>query len=236
MAFQGFRVLAVVPARGGSRGIARKNLAQVGDRSLIAHCGATIAELGFVDRAVISTDDAAMASEGERNGLAAPFLRPAALASDSASADAAWSHAWRASESAFGERYELGLWLQPTTPLRRAADVEATLRVLVDGGFDSAASVSEIPAHLRPERAMTLGASSELGFYSAAGPGHANRQTIPTSWYRNGVCYAARRETVVEQGRVIGEKPAGVPTPGPVISIDEPEDLELARWQWERAQ
>ena len=64
----------------------------------------------------------------------------------------------------------------------------------------------------------------------------ANRQTIPTSWYRNGLCYAATRETVVGRGRVIGEKPAGLPIEGPVVSIDTAEDLELARWYWERQQ
>jgi CMP-N-acetylneuraminic acid synthetase len=234
LAFRGFSVLVVVPARAGSKGIPRKNLVRLGDRSLIAHCAATVAELDFVDRAVVSTDDDEMAAEGERCGLLAPFRRPAELASDSASADAAWQHAWLASEAHFDQRFELGLWLQPTTPLRRAADVERTLRALVEGGFDSVATLSEIPAHLRPERAMTLGAASELGFYSEQGPAHKNRQTIPTSWYRNGVCYAATRETVVLRGHALGEKPAGIVVEGPVVNIDEREDLAYAEWLWQR--
>lgn len=232
--FRGKSVLVVVPARAGSKGIARKNLERLGDRSLIAHCGATVAELGFVDRAVISSDDDEMAAEGERVGLRAPFRRPAELASDEASADQAWRHAWLESESHFGERFELGLWLQPTTPLRRAGDVERTLCTLLDGGFESCATLSEIPGHLRPERAMTLGASSELGFYDAAGRSHANRQTIPTTWYRNGVCYAAVRDCVLQGRGALGEKPAGVVVEGPVVSIDEPADLEFAEWLWQR--
>ena len=236
MAFQGFSVLAVVPARAGSKGIARKNLARVGDRSLIAHCASTVAQLDWIDRAVISTDDEAMAVEGERYGLEAPFRRPAELASDDATAADAWRHAWLASEAAFGGRFELGLWLQPTTPLRDPADVERTLQTLVEGGFDSAATLSPIPAHLRPERAMTLGESGELGFYCKDGRAHANRQTIPETWYRNGVCYAAVRETVVERGNVIGEKPAGVALAAPVVSIDDPADLDLAQAQWKREQ
>jgi CMP-N-acetylneuraminic acid synthetase len=231
VAFQGRRVLAVVPARSGSKGIARKNLEQVGGHSLIGHCGRTIGELNWIDQAVISTDDDEMAEEAERYGLAAPFRRPGELASDEARAEDAWRHAWRLCERFFGERFDLGLWLQPTTPLRVAADVERTVRTMIDGEFDSAATVSAIPAHLRPERAMTLSDEGVLDFYSEAGRGHANRQSIPVTWYRNGVCYAATRDTVVEQGRVIGDRSAGVPVEGIVVSIDEPFDLEMARTQ-----
>jgi len=223
--------LAVVPARAGSKGIARKNLEQVGGHSLIGHCARTIAGLSWIDQAVISTDDDEMAEEAERYGLAAPFRRPRELASDEARAEDAWGHAWRSSERFFGERFDVGLWLQPTTPLRAAADVERTVRTMIDGGFDSAASVSPIPAHLRPERAMTLSRAGVLDFYSEAGRGHANRQSIPVTWYRNGVCYAATRDTVVEHGRVIGDRSAGVPVEGVVVSIDEPFDLEMARVQ-----
>ena len=79
---------------------------------------------------------------------------------------------------------------------------------------------------------MTLSPAGTLGFYCEQGREHANRQSIPVSWYRNGVCYAARRETVVERGCVIGEKSAGVPIEGAVVSIDDAPDLESARAQW----
>lgn len=234
MAYQGLGVLAVVPARGGSKGIARKNLARVGEHTLIGHCARTIGELDWVDRAVISSDDDEMISEAVRCGLEAPFRRPEALASDDASAIEAWQHAWRACEDTFGERFDLGVWLQPTTPLREGADVERTVRTLVEGGYDSAATVSPIPAHLRPERAMTLTAGGALDFYCEQGRRHPNRQSIPLTWYRNGVCYAARRDTVLEQGEVVGERAAGVPVEGVVVSIDDPDDLERARSQWRR--
>ncbi|MCA9510397.1 MAG: acylneuraminate cytidylyltransferase family protein [Myxococcales bacterium] len=235
MAYRGRSVLAIVPARGGSKGIPRKNLAVVGDRSLIAHAAATIAALPWIDASAISTDDDAMAAEGERGGLAAPFRRPPELANDTASAADAWRHAWVASEAHFGRTFDVGLWLQPTTPLRDPRDVERTLAAMVEGGFGSAASVSEIPAHLRPERAMTLGPDGELGFYLPAGRGIANRQEIPATWYRNGVCYAATRETVVELGQTVALRAAGVPVAGTVVSIDEPFDLELCNLLWERA-
>ena len=234
MAFQGRSVLAIVPARGGSKGIPRKNLARVGDRSLIAHAAATACALEWIDARVLSTDDDEMAKEGERHGLDAPFRRPPEFANDTASAAAAWQHAWLASEEHYGRRFDVALWLQPTTPLRDPADVERTLATMLEGGFDSAATISEIPAHVRPERAMTLGGDGQLGFYVEAGRTHANRQTIPTTWFRNGICYAANRETVVGRGLTIAENAAGVPVEGEVISIDDPIELELANVVWRR--
>ena len=119
MAWQGRKVLAVVPARGGSKGIPRKNLCKVGGMSLIAHAARTARALDWIDRAVLSTDDEEMADEGRRHGLEVPFLRPAELASDTASGVDVWRHAWLESERHYGCRFDLSVLLQPTTPLRR---------------------------------------------------------------------------------------------------------------------
>lgn len=234
MAFLGRSVLAIVPARGGSKGILRKNLAVVGDRSLIAHAAATAAALEWIDARICSTDDEEMAKEAESHGLVAPFRRPPELANDTASAADAWRHAWLASEAHFGQQFDVALWLQPTTPLRNPADVELTLATMLEGGFESAATVSEIPAHVRPERAMTLGETGELGFYVEVGRHHANRQTIPATWFRNGICYAASRKTVVDAHQTIAERAVGVPVEGTVISIDEDIDLELCNVIWQK--
>ena len=93
MTWAGLSVLAVVPARGGSKGIPRKNLRKVGSLSLIAWAANTVGELAWIDSAVISTDDAEMAEEGKRYGLVAPFLRPIELASDVSSSVDMWQHA-----------------------------------------------------------------------------------------------------------------------------------------------
>ena len=78
----GRTILAVVPARGGSKGIPLKNLRKVAGRSLIEHVGSIIRELPDIDRAVVSTDHSVIASEAEKAGIAAPFRRPEALAGD----------------------------------------------------------------------------------------------------------------------------------------------------------
>jgi CMP-N-acetylneuraminic acid synthetase len=140
-------VLAVVPARGGSKGLPGKNLKPVGGISLVGRAARLARSLDWIDHAVLSTDDATIAAEGARHGLDVPFMRPAELASDTASSADMWRHAWLASEAHFGRRFDVSLLLEPTSPLRRADDLAATMAALVDGGHRSAATVSRTPAH-----------------------------------------------------------------------------------------
>ncbi|MEX1203964.1 MAG: acylneuraminate cytidylyltransferase family protein [Dongiaceae bacterium] len=234
MTWHGHTVLAVVPARGGSKGIPRKNLAVVGGLSLVARAAKVAAALPWLDAAVLTTDDAEIAAEGRGHGLDVPFLRPAGLATDLAGAAETWQHAWLESEAHYGRRFELSVWLQPTSPLRRPEDVERTLRAMVDGGHRAATTVSRVPGHFTPEKLLTLDAEGLVHFYRPDGARHAVRQTIPPYYHRNGLCYAATRETVVDRLHTVEEDCIGVLVEGHVANIDEPIDLEIAQWLADR--
>lgn len=229
MTWNGLSVLAVVPARGGSKGVPRKNLCQVGELSLIGHAARTAAQLPWLDARVISTDDRAMAEEGRRHGLDAPFLRPAELATDAADAAGMWRHAWLACETHYRRQFDLSVLLQPTTPLRRAEEVTRTLCALVQGGHRSATTVSPVPGHFAPEKLLVPDDDSgHLRAYLAGG-GQSRRQGLPTRYYRNGLCYAVTRECLVERGEIVGDNCVGVIIDRFVVNIDEPYELELAR-------
>jgi CMP-N-acetylneuraminic acid synthetase len=234
MSWNGRSVLAVVPARGGSKGIPHKNLQLVGGLSLVARAARVACALPWVDHAVLSTDAAAIADEGRRHGLEVPFLRPATLAGDRAAAAPAWQHAWLASEAHFGCRFDLSVWLQPTSPFRTAEDVERTVRALVDGGHQAATTVSRVPGHFTPHKILTMDAAGRIAHYLPEGAGVVARQEIPPYWYRNGLCYAVTRETLVERGHIIEEDCVGVEIDGPVVNIDEPFELEIARFLADR--
>lgn len=228
--WQGQRILAVVPARGGSKGIPGKNLRSVAGLSLIGWAAAVAKALPWIDRAVLSTDDAEIAAEGRRCGLDLPFMRPPELASDTATGAAAWAHAWRATEAADASRYECSILLQPTAPLRRPSDVERTLRAMIEGGHRAATTVSEVPGHFTPQKMLTRDPGGILHFVHPDGARHSNRQGIPTYWYRNGLCYAVRRSALLDHGEIVERDCIGVPVEGPVANIDEPFDLELAEF------
>ena len=222
------RVLAVIPARGGSKGIPRKNLRQVGGLTLIAHAARLVQQLGWIDRAVLSTDDPEIAEEGKTQGLDVPFLRPAELSGDLALSTGMWRHAWLTSEQHYGQRFDVSLLLQPTTPLREPEDIERTLRVLLEGRHRSATTVSRVPAHFTPEKIMKIDEGNRLGPYLPPDPAHALRQAIPAYYYRNGACYAVLRKTLIDDGEIVGDDCAAVVMDGFVINIDEPYELEMA--------
>lgn len=235
MAYQGMTVLVVVPARGGSKSIPRKNICRVGGKSLVARAAGVARALSWVDRAVLSTDDEDIAREGRAHGLEVPFMRPEALAGDLASSVDMWRHAWLAAEDHYGLEFDLSILLEPTSPLRRAEDVERTVAVLVEGGHPAAATVSVAPAHFTPHKCLTVDQEGRIGFFLQDGARFSTRQNIPeTFYYRNGVCYAVRRETVVEKGRIIEEDCAAVVIHRPLVNIDEPFDLELAEFLLQR--
>jgi CMP-N-acetylneuraminic acid synthetase len=223
-------VLAVVPARGGSKGIPRKNLCKVGGLSLIARAARTAAALPWIDRAVLSTDDDECEQEGRDQGLDVPFRRPAELATDEASGLDAWRHAWRESERHYGRRFDLSLLLQPTTPLRRPEEVERTLRTLVESGRAAAATVGRVPADFQPARCMTLGDDGRLSFYAPQGVERKRRQDFPTLYWRDGTCYAMTREGLLERGLAPEDDCAAVLIERFVVNVDEPWELELAEF------
>jgi CMP-N-acetylneuraminic acid synthetase len=222
--------LAVVPARGGSKGIPRKNLRKVGGLSLIAHVARTTGALPWIDRAVLTTDDQEMAEEGRKHGLEVPFMRPDELSTDEAGPGEMWRHAWTESERHFGCEFDVSLLLQPTTPLRRPEEVERTVATLIEGGHGAAATVCAVPADFLPQRILELGDDGRLSFYLPEGAALTRRQDAPPLYYRDGSCYARTRQSMIEEARDVEPDCAAVVIDRFVVNIDEPFELELAEF------
>lgn len=223
-------VLAVVPARSGSKGLPGKNMADLGGVSLIGRAGQCLGALPWLDRAVISTDDAGYAAEGERFGLSAPALRPAELASDAAGAVETVTHALQVAEDAFGERYDVVLIVEPTSPLRRPEDIEACVELLVDTGADSTLTVSMLSKKYNPRKVFALRSDGVVRFYEADGAAVVNRQELGDLYWRNGACYALTRACLLERRRVITDDSRAVVIGRELVNIDEPIELEWARF------
>ena len=236
MSLENKKVLAVIPARGGSKGIPRKNLARLGGRTLIAHAAGVVAALDWLDFAVLSTDDDEIAEEGRRQGLQVPFMRPAELAADRSTAVDMWRHAWLASEARCDTRFDISVLLEPTSPMRRPDDVTRTVRALLESGCSSAVTVSRTPAHFTPERTLCVNDQGHLRPYREDGLEYTSRQMIPDYFYRNGLTYAVTREGLVDRGHIIQEDTLAVPVERPVVNIDEPLDLAWAEFLLEQSQ
>lgn len=236
MAIRDLRVLAVVPARGGSKGVPRKNLRLVGDLTLVAHAARIAHELSFLDAAILSTDDPEIAREGASHGLEVPFLRPAELSGDFATSVEVWRHAWLAAERLHECRYDLSILLEPTSPLRRANDVERALHALLESGADCCFTVSQTPAHFSPQKTLLIRPDQRIDFFLPFKKTQTIRQKIPDYVHRNGICYVVRRSHLVEHCRIV--EPGSLPLliERQVVNIDDPFDLELANWLYQREQ
>jgi CMP-N,N'-diacetyllegionaminic acid synthase len=230
MAIEGLNVLAVVPARGGSKSIPDKNLQKVGGISLVGRAAEIAFSLPWIDAALISTDDSKIAEEARQHGLDVPFMRPAELSTDTANSKDMWRHAWLAAEQHYGKRFDLSILLEPTSPLRHTEDVERTVKALFQNNAPAAVTLSPTPAHFTPHKTLTLDEKNTVGFYLQNGASFARRQDIPGYYHRNGVCYAVRRHHLLENNSIIEGGAIAVVIERPLVNIDDPLELQFANW------
>lgn len=228
----GLSVLAVIPARGGSKGVPRKNLVELGGVSLVRRAVDVATQLPWLDMTVLSTDDERIADEGRRAGVEVPQLRPAELATDLASGYAVWRNALLEAEARAGHVFDLSVLIQPTSPFRRPDDITACVDLVVASNLDAAVTVSPTPSHYSPEKTMVVTETRRLRPYLSADEFQPTRQLIPTYHHLNGVCYAARRDVILERDNVFGPNTGAVVLDRPMINIDDPFDLKLARLLW----
>ena len=227
------RVLAIVPARSGSKGIPDKNMSVVGGLSLIARAATVLRQIPWSDRRILSTDSVRYAEEATRYGLATPFMRPATLSSDTATALDTFVHALQKCEDLDGVRYDLVVVTEPTSPLREPGDIEATVTALLESDADSAVTVSQVDTKTHPDKVLRI-ESGRLRFYTEQGRTVTTRQVLQPLYSRNGLCYAFKRATLLEKRALITGNTTSVVTTRPVANIDEPLDLLWAEFLLER--
>lgn len=231
MAYKGKKILAVVPARSGSKGIVRKNLSKVGGISLIGHAGIVCAKLGCIDHSIISTDDHVMKMEAEKYSLECPFLRPHELSTDDSSSIDVWKHAFIFAEKYYGIKYDYTLLLEPTSPLREEEDIKKVLDLLISSDCNSVVTVSETPAHYTPHKSLLLKSKKGINFFHSNGTKYSQRQMIPKLFHRNGVCYGMSREVLMTtENAIIENQTLPLIIDRPIVNIDEDFDLKLANW------
>jgi CMP-N,N'-diacetyllegionaminic acid synthase len=221
------RTLGLVPARGGSKGIPRKNLQEIAGRSLIAWTAASAAGSRLA-RVVLSTDDREIAEEASRLGLEV-LMRPSELATDEALAIDVSLHAI----DALQDTYDAVMLLQPTTPFRTAQDIDGALDLLEGSTADSVISVADIGGY-HPERMKHLEGGVLLDPEFAEDVEGKPRQRLRPLVIRNGAIYLTRLGTL-RQRSFRGRVSLGwLMPPERSINIDAPFDLELARCLAER--
>jgi N-acylneuraminate cytidylyltransferase len=228
------RVLAVVPARGGSKGIPRKNLQLLGGKPLVALAVETGRAARLVSRVLCSTDDPEIADAARAAGGEVPFLRPPDLARDTSEDWPVFMHALDFLAREDNWVPDLVVNLRPTSPLRRPTHVDDAIRLLQDSGADSVKAVCLARQHphkmwlRQPDGRGLLEPFLKTPFRLTRGPDVPRAQLDDVYW-QNGVVDVTRREVILEQKTIIGRSVAGLVTePADSIDIDTPLDLALA--------
>jgi CMP-N-acetylneuraminic acid synthetase len=228
------KVLALIPARGGSKGLPRKNVLPLDGHPLIAWSIAAGQQAATVGRVVCSTDDAEIAEVATRYGAEVPFMRPAELAQDDTLDLPVFQHALEWLEREQGWRADVVVQLRPTSPLRFPGQVDAAVRMLLDDP-EATGVRTVIPAPANPYKMWLMPEAGRgpclrplLAVPGLEEPYNAPRQKLPQAWWQTGTIDVVRAD-VIRAGRMSGDRLLPmVVDPRQAVDIDAEADLAAA--------
>ncbi|MDZ4770855.1 MAG: CBS domain-containing protein [Chloroflexota bacterium] len=224
--------IALIPARGGSKRVPRKNIALVGGKPLIAWAIQAAHGANQIARTIVSTDDAEIASVSGTYGAEVPWMRPAELAGDKTPSIDVILHAARWLVETVQPTPRYLVLLEPTAPLRTAAQIDEAVIALVQSDADSVVSVSEVPHLFNPDELTVIDRDDGgLRPYIADRTMNNRRlrgQQTPV-YLQNGLVYALRIESLLRTGTLYGDKSVPVVNGWEYfLDIDTEDDLRLA--------
>ena len=221
------RVLGIVPARGGSKGIPGKNVRPLGGKPLLAWTAEAALAARRLSRVVLTTDDERIAEVGRACGLEVPFLRPAELARDDTPTLPVLQHAVAELEKA-GDRFDAVCLLQPTSPFRRPEDIDGCIELLETEGLDAVVSVLPVPPEHNPHWVWFRNGDGLLRLATGEDQPIPRRQELPPAFHRDGSVYVTRRDVLMEGNSLYGKRLGGFLADSRSVNLDTPADWERA--------
>ncbi|MBF0311449.1 MAG: acylneuraminate cytidylyltransferase family protein [Magnetococcales bacterium] len=216
-------LLGLIPARGGSKGIPRKNVAMLGDKPLLAWTIETARRCRVLDRFILSSEDEEIIAMARHYQCEVPFVRPAELAQDDTPGMEVVFHALNALE----KKYDYVVVLQPTSPFRLPEDVEACFRMCLNG---APAVMSVAPARENPGWMYRIGQEGVMTPLMGEDSVAFRRQALPPVFILNGAVHMAKTDWLHRTGRFLTpETRAYRMSTERSVDIDAPLDLALAR-------
>lgn len=220
------KVLAMIPARGGSKGIKNKNILDIQGKPLIAYTIEAAKDSSFVDRIFVSTDSEKIKEISEQYGAAVPFLRPAELAQDKTPTLDVVLHDIKKLE-AIGEIYDILILLQPTSPLRTADNIDEALEIFLANECRPLAAVSKVSDHPILIRTISGGGSLEKLLPESS---TVRRQDMPAYYRVNGSIYIYLIDEI-NNGTSFNDSPVPyIMGQEQSVDIDDESDVAMAQY------
>jgi CMP-N,N'-diacetyllegionaminic acid synthase len=220
-------IIGLITARGGSKGVPRKNVLPLAGKPLIAWTIETALQSDALSRVILSTDDSEIAKVGRHWEAEVPFMRPIELSQDNSPSMGAVLHAvnWLAEHEDY--RPEYVMLLQPTSPLLIPEDIQKAIQIFQDKQADSVVSVTAI--HQHPYWTKTISPDGRLVDFFSTERSFTKRQDLPAAYALNGAIYLARRDVLLERSSFYGKNTlAYVMPPERSLDIDTPWEFHLA--------
>ena len=221
------RILGLIPARGGSKGVPKKNIKLLGRMPLLEYTINSAKESHFLTEIVVSTDDEEIAIAAEVSGCKPPFIRPAALAQDASTSLEVVQHAL----SFYEEQqifFDAVCLLQPTSPFREKGFIDKAIEKFVSSNADCLVSVLEIPHEYNPHWSFEATASGLLKIATGESQIISRRQDLPKAFHRDGSVYITKTEAI-KNGSLYGNTIAYIESnPQFHVNIDTMKDWEKA--------
>ncbi len=224
--YKGKNILAIIPARGGSKGIKNKNLKKLKNKSLVKRAIEFSKNQKQIDDIIVSTDSLKIKKEAEKNGIKVPFLRPKYLSGDNISDYQVLSNVLRNSEMFFKKKYDFIVMLQPTSPLREKREFQACLKKIYEKKKDSIWTVNLVDKKYHPLKQIT-GKKNNFFFFDKRAKKIIRRQQLNNTYIRNGAVYIFTRKCLKQYKNIYGKKLDLLVSKINHISIDTINDFRI---------
>lgn len=222
------KILSLIPARGGSKGIPGKNVKSLGGKPLLQYTFESAKNSKLLSKVILNSDDPEIIAVAEEIGLEVPFRRPTALAADDTPTLDVVKHALNYIAQK-GQNFDAVCLLQPTTPFRRTGLIDEAIGKFISGNFDSLLSVRKVPAEFNPHWVFEENESGGLRLATGEKEIISRRQELPVAYHRDGAIYITKVEVLQKQNSLYGNNIGFIDTTGdPYVNIDIPQDWEKA--------
>jgi CMP-N,N'-diacetyllegionaminic acid synthase len=223
-----YKILALIPARGGSKGIPGKNIKLLGGKPLIAHAAQSALGSPAISRLVISTDSEEIAQVARLHHIEVPFIRPQELSLDTTPSIDVMIHALNHFKK-IGEEFDAICLLQATSPFKPKNFVNECIQIFIDSGADSFISVLRVPHEYNPHWTFEKNESGELRIATGEKELIPRRQELPTAFFRDGSVYITKTDFLLQERKIVGGKIVCKESdPNYYCNLDTPSDWDKA--------
>lgn len=221
------KILGIIPARGGSKGVPGKNVKLLGSNPLLSFTATAAKESKLLAKTILSSDDNEIINIAKENQIEVPFIRPDELANDTATSISVVQHAVAYMES-IGEYFDAVCLLQPTSPFREKGFIDAAIQKFISEEADALVSVLPVPHEFNPHWIFEPNNSGFLKISTGENTIISRRQDLPKSYFRDGSVYITKIE-IIKKGSFYGEKLSFLESnPDFYVNIDTLKDWEIA--------